>query len=73
MFSEIRDALEMFYKCRNVVVEQRRMNEVDVLFPVTHFCSGFVLHTLDTFIWTKGRGCKQTSCLRTAATWAALS
>lgn len=45
VFSEIWDVLETFSKSRNVVVGQRWMNEVDVLFPVTHFCSGFVLHT----------------------------
>lgn len=56
MFSEIWDALEMFSKCRNVV-DQRRMNKVDVLFLVTHFCSGFVLHTpcihLDKGSWMR--------------------
>lgn len=47
----------MFSKCRNVVEEQRRMSKVDVLFPVTHFCSGFVLHTryirLDEGSWMR--------------------
>lgn len=45
VFSEFCDVPETLSECRNVLLEQRRMNKVNVLVLVTYFCSGIVLHT----------------------------
>lgn len=45
MFSEFCDAPETLSESRNVLVEQRWRTKVNVLFLVTYFCSGILLHT----------------------------